>query len=117
LVEGVITRLTKWGAFASIVGDEVIEGLIHVSELDYGPVVHPSDVVQAGQVVVLRVIGVEGTRHRMALSLKQVAEGEALDQDWKAVLTAEQPEAESPLSAALSEAMGPAENAGGRDVL
>jgi small subunit ribosomal protein S1 len=41
LVEGTITRLTKWGAFASIVGDEAIEGLIHVSELDEGPVVHP----------------------------------------------------------------------------
>jgi len=114
LVEGVVTRLAKWGAFASIVGDEAIEGLIHVSELDYGPVVHPRDVVQVGQVVTLRVIGVDGTRHRMALSLKQVAEGEALDQDWKAVLAAEQPESESPLSAALSEAMESSENTGGK---
>ncbi len=117
LIEGVITRLTKWGAFASIVGDEAIEGLVHVSELDYGPVIHPSDVVQVGQVVVLRVIGVDGTRHRMALSFKQVADGEALDQDWKAALAAEQAESESPLSVALSEAMEPSENAGGRDVL
>jgi len=103
LVEGVITRLTKWGAFASIVGDEAIEGLIHVSELDEGPVVHPRDIIQSGQIVTLRVIGVDGNRHRMALSLKQVAQGEYLDQDWQAVLAAEQPEPESSLSAALSE--------------
>ncbi len=103
LVEGVITRLTKWGAFASIVGDEVIEGLIHISELDEGPVVHPRDVIQPGQIVTLRVIGVDGRRHRMALSLKRVVQGEYLDQDWQAILSAEQPEPESPLSAALSE--------------
>jgi small subunit ribosomal protein S1 len=103
LVEGIITRLAKWGAFASIVGDEAIEGLIHVSELDDRPVVHPRDVIQPGQVVTLRVIGVEASRHRMALSLKQVAQGEYLDQDWEAMLAAEQPELESPLSSMLSE--------------
>lgn len=83
LVEGVITRLTKWGAFASIVGDEAIEGLIHISELDEGPVVHPRDIIQPGQVVTLRVIGVDATHHRLALSLKQVVQGEFIDQDWK----------------------------------
>ena len=103
LVEGTITRLTKWGAFASIVGDEAIEGLIHVSELDDGPIVHPRDVVRPGQVVTLRVIGVDGARHRLALSLKQAAQGEYMDQDWKTVLAAEQPEPKSPLSVALSE--------------
>jgi hypothetical protein len=39
----------------------------------------------------------------MALSLKQVVQGEYLDQDWEAMLAAEQPEIEMPLSAALSE--------------
>ncbi len=103
LVEGVITRLTKWGGFASIVGDEAIEGLIHVSELDEGHIVHPREVIQSGQVVTLRVIGVDAGRHRMALSLKQVAQGEYLDQDWEAMLATEQPKPESPLSTALSD--------------
>jgi len=103
LVEGEITRLTKWGAFASIVGDEAIEGLIHISELDEGPVVHPRDVVQPGQVVTLRVIGVDGGRHRLALSLRQAGQGEYLGQDWQEVIAAGQYEPESPLSAALSE--------------
>ena len=112
LIEGIITRLTKWGAFASIVGDEGIEGLIHVSELDDGPVVHPRDVVQPGQVVTLRVIGVDQRRHRIALSRKQATQGEYLDQDWKAMLAAEHSEPESPLSAALSEKFDAPENGG-----
>jgi small subunit ribosomal protein S1 len=100
LVEGVITRLTKWGAFASIVDDEAIEGLIHISELDEGPVVHPSDIVQSGQVVTLRVIGVDGARHRLALSLKQADQEEYLD-NWREALTSEKPEGQ--LAVALSE--------------
>ncbi|RLC82338.1 MAG: 30S ribosomal protein S1 [Chloroflexi bacterium] len=104
-VEAIITRLAEWGAFASIVGDEAIEGLIHISELDDSPVVHPREVVQVGQTVTLRVIGVDGSHHRMALSLKQATQGEFMGRDWKAALKAEQPEPEGPLSAALSEAM------------
>ncbi len=110
LIEGTITRLAKWGAFASIVGDEAIEGLIHISELDANPVVHPRDVVQPGRVVTLRVIGVDAPRHRLALSLKQAAQGELVDQDWKTVLADEQPEPESALSVALSDAIKPLED-------
>jgi len=113
VVEGIITRFAKWGAFASIVGDEAIEGLIHVSELDESPVVHPREVVQPGQVVTLRVVSVDGKRHRMALSLKQAAQGEFMGQDWKEALKAEQPESESVLSVALSEAMDSSESSEG----
>jgi len=112
-VEAVITRLAEWGAFASIVGDEAIEGLIHISELDESPVVHPREMVQLGQVVTLRVLGVDGGRHRMALSLKQASQGEFMGQDWKAALEDERPASEGALSVALSEAMKPGEEQGG----
>jgi small subunit ribosomal protein S1 len=112
IVEGVITRLTKWGAFASIVGDEAIEGLIHVSELSEKPIVHPREVIQSDQVVALRVIGLDATHHRLALSLKQVAEGEFRGEDWRAVLESEHPESENTLSAALSEAVDLSEDGG-----
>lgn len=112
VVEGVITRFAKWGAFASIVGDEAIEGLIHVSELADGPVGHPREAVQQGQSVTLRVIGVDRKRHRMGLSLKQATQGEFMGSDWKAALKAEQPESESALSVALSEAVDADENPG-----
>lgn len=113
LVEGVITRLTRWGAFASIVGNEAIEGLIHISELDEGPLVHPREVIQPGKVVTLRVVSVDAAHHRLALSLKQAAQGEYLDENWKEMLAAGQPAPESPLAVALSEAVKPAEDVEG----
>ncbi len=80
LVECRVTRLTKWGAFACIVGDEAIEGLIHISELNDSSVDHPSDVVQQGDVMTLRILRVEPERHRLALSLRQVDETVAGDE-------------------------------------
>jgi len=102
LVRGRITRLTKWGAFARIVGDEAIEGLIHVSELDEQRVVHPRDVVQPGEVLTLRVVRLEPERHRMALSRKQVVGGEEADVDWRADLAAasHRPSVEGPMASA-----------------
>jgi len=101
LVEGRITRLTRWGAFACIVGDEAIEGLIHVSELAEGRVAHPKDVVEPGQVVTLRVVRVEPERHRLALSLRQAA-----GIDWRAEvpMTRQQPQ-EGPATSSFGGAL------------
>lgn len=77
IVEGIVTRIVKWGAFASIVGDEAIEGLIHISELDEKEVAHPHEVVQVGQRLLLRVIGVDAAHHRLALSRRQVFSSES----------------------------------------
>ncbi|MBN1953430.1 MAG: S1 RNA-binding domain-containing protein [Anaerolineae bacterium] len=71
MVECCITRLTKWGAFACIVEEQAIEGLIHVSEIAERPVDHPDQIVQPGQVCTLRIVGMEPHRHRLALSLRQ----------------------------------------------
>ncbi len=106
LVEGRITRLARWGAFACIVGDEAIEGLIHISELDEQRVTHPRDVVRAGQILTLRVVRVEPERHRLALSLKQVTEGEQADADWEAEYVASHESSlESPMTSAFDEAL------------
>ncbi|HEC34208.1 MAG TPA: S1 RNA-binding domain-containing protein [Chloroflexi bacterium] len=106
LVEGRITRLTKWGAFACLVGDEAIEGLIHVSELDERRVAHPKEVVQPGQVLTLRIVRVEPERHRLALSLRQVRKGEAADVDWRSeYAAARQPPPEGSLASALGGAL------------
>ena len=107
LVEGTITRLVKWGAFASIVGDEAIEGLIHISELAEGPVIHPREILRPGQVVTLRLISMDAEHHRLALSLKQVDAREFMGQDWRGALEADPFGSESTLSTALSEALEP----------
>ena len=74
LLECRITRLTKWGAFARLVDDEAIEGLIHISELSKRRIEHPREVVQPGEVMTVRVLRVEPERHRLALSLRRAAE-------------------------------------------
>jgi small subunit ribosomal protein S1 len=70
LVEGVVTNVVSFGAFTRI--EEGLEGLIHVSELAEGSFLHPRNVVQEGEEVVVRVLSVDGRRRRMALSLRQV---------------------------------------------
>jgi small subunit ribosomal protein S1 len=94
LVEGVITKLAKFGAFACLVGDEEIEGLIHISELSDGHIAHPKEVVEEGQVVTLRVIRIDSDQRRMGLSLKRVDQAEYADLDWQAELVASQEEAD-----------------------
>jgi small subunit ribosomal protein S1 len=87
LVEGTITHLTKFGAFARL--DEDLEGLIHVSELSEQRVGHPKEVVHEGDVVTLRVIKVDPERRRIGLSLRKVDSPAYADLDWKMALADE----------------------------
>ena len=82
LVEGTITKLVKFGAFARITGDD-IEGLIHISELSDEHITHPKEVVQEGDVVTLRIIRIDPDRRRIGLSIKRVASAEYVDVDWQ----------------------------------
>ncbi|HID88907.1 MAG TPA: S1 RNA-binding domain-containing protein [Anaerolineae bacterium] len=103
LVQARITRLTKWGAFARIIGDEAIEGLIHISELDERRLNHPSEVVQPGDVVTLRVIRLEPERHRMGLSLRQALRMPNLGERARGVSHPTQGPPPPPLGEALHE--------------
>ena len=88
LVEGTITKLTKFGAFASILGTEEydIEGLIHISELTDGRIEHPSEIIQEGQKLALRIIKIDSKRRRIGLSIKRVDSSEFAEQDWQAAM-------------------------------
>lgn len=85
LVAGTITKLTKFGAFARIEGEDDIEGLIHISELADGHIDHPKEAVAEGQTVTLRVVKIDGEKRRMGLSLKRVASAAYADTDWEQV--------------------------------
>ena len=69
VVDGVVTKLTNFGAFARIEGS--VEGLIHISELANRRIAHPRDVVQEGDEVKLKILRIEPERRRMGLSLRQ----------------------------------------------
>src|SRR5918911_2041463 len=86
LVEGVITRLTKFGAFARLEGD--IEGLIHISEISDHRIEHPKEVLKEGEVKSLRVIRIDPQQHSIGLSLRKVDSAAFADKDFK-MLTAE----------------------------
>jgi small subunit ribosomal protein S1 len=81
LVRARITKLTKFGAFARLVDNNEIEGLIHISELSENRVNHPKEVVNEDDTVTLRVIKVDVRNRRLGLSLKRVNSAEYLDLD------------------------------------
>jgi small subunit ribosomal protein S1 len=68
-VRGNVTNITDFGVFIDLGG---VEGLIHVSEISWGRVRHPGDVLQYGQEVQVHVISIDSDRSRVALSLKRM---------------------------------------------
>jgi small subunit ribosomal protein S1 len=114
LLEGTITNLTDFGAFARV--GPGIEGLIHISELADHRVTHPREVVKQGDTLTLRIIRIDPQRRRMALSLKQVPEDGYVEFDWREAteeLAAEEEVATEPplLDLREAEAEPPAEGA------
>lgn len=83
LVEGVITRLTKFGAFARLEGD--LEGLIHISEISDTRIEHPKEKLHEGDVVTLRIIRIDPEQRRIGLSLRKVDSGAYKDLDLKQI--------------------------------
>lgn len=69
ILQGRVTNFTRFGVFIDLGG---VEGLLHISELSWSRVEHPGDLVQADQVVRVKVLQVDPTEQRIALSLKQM---------------------------------------------
>jgi small subunit ribosomal protein S1 len=69
-VHGQITTITDFGAFVDLGG---MEGLVHISELSWGRVCHPNDIVNEGDHVEVCVIQIDRERSRVALSLKRLS--------------------------------------------
>jgi (E)-4-hydroxy-3-methyl-but-2-enyl pyrophosphate reductase len=69
--KGVVRHLTNFGAFVDLGG---VDGLLHISELSWGRIKHPSEVVQEGVDVEVYVISVDRDNKRISLSLKQARE-------------------------------------------
>ena len=86
LVRGRVTKLTKFGAFARLIDQDAVEGLIHISELASERVSHPREVVNRGDELVLRIVKIDIKERRLGLSLKSVNSTEFLDLDWEMAL-------------------------------
>lgn len=74
---GHVTNLTDFGAFVDLGG---IEGLIHISELSWSRVTHPSQIVQPGQAIQVIVLNVDRIKEKVGLSLKRLQRN-----PWRAI--------------------------------
>jgi len=72
VIEGIITRVTPFGAFMKL--EEGVNGLIHLSELSHGLVKDPSEFVELGKPVKAKIITLDLDEHRIGLSLKALQE-------------------------------------------
>jgi small subunit ribosomal protein S1 len=99
LVNGTITKLASFGAFARL--EDSIEGLIHISELADRRIQHPKEVVKEGDTLTLRVIRIDSARRRLGLSLKRATEEfseydtplDTPEEDWPETTDEDQPPA------------------------
>jgi small subunit ribosomal protein S1 len=82
-VNGKVTNITDFGVFVDLGG---LEGLIHVSEISWGRVQHPGDVVKIGQEVTTLVLQVYEETGRVALSLKRLAQN-----PWETISSVHRP--------------------------
>ena len=70
-LKGVVSSIVDFGAFVDLGG---IDGLVHISELSWSHVNHPSEIVKVGQEVEVEVLDVDLNRERISLGLKQTTE-------------------------------------------
>ena len=82
VVEGTISNIVDFGAFVDLKG---IDGLIHISELSWSHVNHPSEVLEIGQSVKVKVLDIDRDRQRISLGLKQTQ-----SDPWQQVIDAYQ---------------------------
>ena len=71
VVEGTISNIVDFGAFVDLDG---IDGLIHISELSWSHVNHPSEILSIGDKVTVKVLDIDRQRQRISLGLKQTQE-------------------------------------------
>jgi len=77
IVKGTVARLTNFGAFINLGG---VDGLVHISEMSWKRIKHPSEALSVGQVVDVLVLKVDAKKERISLSVRQ-----ALPDPWSMI--------------------------------
>ena len=68
IVKGTVTNIAEFGAFVDLGG---IDGLLHITDMSWGRVNHPSEIVRIGQEIEVKVLNIDREREKVALGLKQ----------------------------------------------
>ncbi len=69
VVTGVVKNLTEYGAFIDLGG---IDGLLHVTDMSYGRVTHPSEMLHVGDEITVKVLKFDRAKERVSLGIKQL---------------------------------------------
>ena len=69
VVTGTVKNLTEYGAFVDLGG---IDGLLHVTDMSYGRISHPSEMLHVGDEITVKVLKFERTKERVSLGIKQL---------------------------------------------
>jgi small subunit ribosomal protein S1 len=69
VVQGIVKNLTDYGAFVDLGG---IDGLLHVSDISYGRITHPSEALQVGEQITAKVLKFDKDKERISLGIKQL---------------------------------------------
>jgi small subunit ribosomal protein S1 len=69
VVTGIVKNLTEYGAFIDLGG---IDGLLHVTDISYGRVTHPSEILHVGEEVTVKVLKFDRAKERVSLGIKQL---------------------------------------------
>jgi small subunit ribosomal protein S1 len=69
VVEGVIKNITDYGVFVDLGG---LDGLLHITDLSYGRIRHPSDLFKVGDIIAVKVLSFDKEKERISLGLKQL---------------------------------------------
>src|SRR5881392_2961395 len=77
VIEGMVKNITDYGAFVDLGG---IDGLLHVTDIAWRRVNHPSEVLSIGQTVKVKIIKINHETHRISLGMKQL-----LDDPWQGI--------------------------------
>jgi small subunit ribosomal protein S1 len=67
--EGIVKNITDFGAFVDLGG---VDGLLHITDMSWGRVIHPSELVAIGDTVKTKVIGIDRDKMRVSLGMKQL---------------------------------------------
>ena len=67
--KGVVKNITDFGAFIDLGG---VDGLLHITDMSWGRISHPSEMVQIGQELEIKVLDIDWDRERISLGLKQL---------------------------------------------
>ncbi|MCK0128120.1 30S ribosomal protein S1 [Erythrobacter sp. F6033] len=69
VIEGVVKNITDYGAFVDLGG---IDGLLHVTDMSYKRVNHPSEIIEIGQTVTVQIVRINSDTQRISLGMKQL---------------------------------------------